>query len=106
MFTNQLKGFVLFLGVLFLFGSCTKIADVPSDPKQTLQDYISRSFSINRLSDKKSLEEFLSGEAKRRLAAWSDEQFKKAFAEKYGIKREELKKGIVDKIYNKEKVER
>ena len=34
------------------------------------------------------------------------EQFKKAFAEKYGIKREEMKKGIVDKIYNKEKVER
>jgi replication initiation and membrane attachment protein DnaB len=30
-----------------------------------------------------------------------------AFAEKYGIKREEMKKGIVDKIYNnKEKVER
>ena len=26
--------------------------------------------------------------------------------EKYNIKREELKKGIVDKIYNKEKVER
>ena len=34
------------------------------------------------------------------------EQFEKAFAEKYGIKREEMKKGIVDKIYNKEKVER
>ena len=34
------------------------------------------------------------------------EQFKKAFAEKYGIKREEMKKGIVDKVYNKEKVER
>ena len=30
-----------------------------------------------------------------------------AFVEKYGIKREELKKGIVDKVYNKqEKVER
>ena len=34
------------------------------------------------------------------------EKFREAFAEKYGIKREELKKGIVDKIYNKEKVER
>ena len=35
------------------------------------------------------------------------EKFKEAFAEKYGVKREELKKGIVDKIYNnKEKVER
>ena len=34
------------------------------------------------------------------------EKFREAFAEKYGIKREELKKVIVDKIYNKEKVER
>ena len=34
------------------------------------------------------------------------EKFKLAFAEKYNIKREELKKGIVDKVYNKEKVER
>ena len=35
------------------------------------------------------------------------EKFKMAFAEKYGVKREELKKGIVDKVYNnKDKVER
>ena len=32
---------------------------------------------------------------------------KEAFAEKYGIKKEEIKKGIVDKVYNqKEKVEK
>ena len=35
------------------------------------------------------------------------EKFKEALAEKYGIKKEEMKKGIVDKIYNnKEKVEK
>ena len=34
------------------------------------------------------------------------DEFKNAFAEKLGIKKEELKKEIVDKIYNKEKVER
>ena len=35
------------------------------------------------------------------------EKFKEAFAEKYGVKRDELKKGIVDKVYNyKEMVER
>ena len=35
------------------------------------------------------------------------EKFKEAFAEKYGVKREELKKGIVDKVYNnKDRVER
>jgi hypothetical protein len=34
------------------------------------------------------------------------DEFKNAFAEKLGIKKEELKKEIVDKIYNKEKVEK
>ena len=34
------------------------------------------------------------------------DEFKNAFAEKLEIKKEELKKGIVDKIYNKEKVEK
>ena len=34
------------------------------------------------------------------------EKFRMAFAEKYKIKQEEVKKGIVDKVYNKEKVER
>ena len=34
------------------------------------------------------------------------DKFKMAFAEKYKIKQEEVKKGIVDKVYNKEKVER
>ena len=34
------------------------------------------------------------------------DKLKEAFAEKYGIKKEDLKKEIVDKIYNKEKVER
>ena len=33
------------------------------------------------------------------------DKFKEACAEKYGLKREEIKKGIVDKVYNKEKVE-
>ena len=35
------------------------------------------------------------------------DKFKEAFPEKYGIKKEEIKKGIVDKVYNqKEKVEK
>ena len=34
------------------------------------------------------------------------DKYKMAFAEKNKIKQEEVKKGIVDKVYNKEKVER
>jgi len=48
------------------------------------------------------LERIVGTKSKATLA----EAFKLAFAEKYNVKREEMKKGIVDKIYNKEKVER
>ena len=48
------------------------------------------------------LERIVGSKRKTELA----EKFREAFTEKYNIKREELKKGIVDKIYNKEKVER
>ena len=49
------------------------------------------------------LERIVGTKSKATLA----EKFKEAFAEKYGIKREELKKGIVDKVYNnKDRVER
>ena len=34
------------------------------------------------------------------------DKFRMAFAEKYKIKQEEVKQGIVDKVYNKNKVER
>ena len=34
------------------------------------------------------------------------EKFKLAFAKKLGIKVEDIKKEIIDKVYNKEKVER
>ena len=48
------------------------------------------------------LERIVGSKRKTELA----EKFREAFTDKYNIKREELKKGIVDKIYNKEKVER
>ena len=34
------------------------------------------------------------------------EAFKVAFAEKYDVKRDEIKQGIVDKVYNNEKVDK
>ena len=48
------------------------------------------------------LERIVGSKRKTELA----EKFKEAFTDKYNIKLEEMKKGIVDKIYNKEKVER
>ena len=57
----------------------------------------------NKDFSKEILERIVGTKKKTDLA----EKFKEAFAEKYGVKREELKKGIVDKVYNnKDKVER
>jgi hypothetical protein len=52
--------------------------------------------------NKQILERIVGTKGKGELA----DKFKLAFAEKYKIKQEDIKKGIVDKIYNKEKVER
>ena len=48
------------------------------------------------------LERIVGTKSKSQLA----EKFRLAFAEKYKIKQEEVKQGIVDKVYNKNKVER
>ena len=48
------------------------------------------------------LERIVGTKSKATLA----EAFKMAFAEKYDVKRDEIKQGIVDKVYNKEKVEK
>ena len=57
----------------------------------------------NKDYSKAILERIVGTKSKADLA----DKFKEAFAEKYGIKKEEIKKGIVDKVYNqKEKVEK
>ena len=53
--------------------------------------------------NKQILERIVGTKSKSDLA----DKFKSAFAKKLGIKVEDMKKGIVDKVYNKkEKVER
>ncbi len=50
-------------------------------PKSVLEKYIQLSFNVRSLDDRQKLVEFLSGDTKTRLIAWSDEQFLKAFVE-------------------------
>jgi hypothetical protein len=50
-----------------------------NDPKARLNEYISRSFGAKSLEDKNELMSYLTGEAKARLSAWSEEQFRQAF---------------------------
>jgi len=51
------------------------------DAKHQLTEYISHSFSVKGPDDRQQLLSYLTGEAKTRLAAWSDEQFRQAFIE-------------------------
>jgi hypothetical protein len=51
------------------------------DPKRQLNEYISHSFAIKSPEDRGKLLGYLGGEARTRLTAWSDEQFRSAFIE-------------------------
>jgi len=58
---------------------CSRGPQTPDTPKALLQDYISQSLSVNDVRDRDLLMKFLTGSAKTRLAAWSDDQFSEAF---------------------------
>lgn len=71
-------GFALFLSISL--GACTNsISD--GTPAKVLESYIQTSFGATGVSDKKKMEEMLTGDTQARLASWSDEQFMKAFVE-------------------------
>ena len=57
---------------------------------------------MNKDNARQILERIVGTKSKSQLA----DKFRLAFAEKYKIKQEEVKQGIVDKVYNKNKVER
>lgn len=83
------KIFFSILSIIMIVGtSCTFSHDPSKDPKRSLTDYVSLSFSIKNIEDKTRLMAFLTGEVKARLSGWSDEQFREAFIDS---KREFLK---------------
>lgn len=51
------------------------------DPRAVLKAYLSQSFSVRSVSDRSKLEEYLTGEAKVRLASWNDSDFEKVFVQ-------------------------
>ena len=65
--------------LIFTVNACTKQQAVHEDPKHRLTEYISKSFAINSVGERDQLASFMTGEAKSRLVAWSDEQFRQAF---------------------------
>jgi len=82
---------VLIATIAVSISACTRDSKNGNDPKQRLTDYISTSFSIREVSDRQKLEAYLTGGAKNRLVAWSEEQFRQAFVDN---KREKVKLAI------------
>lgn len=73
------RGFIVILCLGLT--ACTRNSGGPEDPKRRLSEYISRSFAVKNLEDRQELAIFLTGEAKTRLLAWSEDQFRAAFIE-------------------------
>jgi hypothetical protein len=71
--------FLVIASVFALWGCTDKSGDYT--PKQRLEQYISKSFAVNRVEDREELVKYLVGPTKIRLASWSDEQFRRAFIE-------------------------
>jgi hypothetical protein len=73
------RNIILVIALTLISSSCSRNADVPNDPKKVLNAYISKSFAIKSSSDRAELVGLLTRDAKARLSAWSDEQFRQAF---------------------------
>jgi hypothetical protein len=69
------------LGLVASLAGCTPKGDHANDPKTRLKEYISKSFSVRTVEDRSEMLTYLTGNAKSRLSAWSDEQFREAFIE-------------------------
>jgi len=69
------------LAVVELCSGCTGGAGGPQPPRKRLEGYISKSFAVSGAGDRAALSDFLTGEAKNRLEAWSEEEFKKNFVD-------------------------
>jgi hypothetical protein len=83
-----------FLAVSAILGpACTGGPRLEGDPKKRLNDYISYSFAVKSPQDRQQLASYLTGDAKRRLLAWSDDQFREAFVD---TKRQFLKLAFRD----------
>jgi hypothetical protein len=74
-----MKAFVV--AVMLVSSACSMKQDGSTDPKARLNEYISQSFAVKKAADRKELASYLTGEARRRLEGWSDDQFVHAFVD-------------------------
>jgi hypothetical protein len=84
MLKHTSRGILSWLAIAMLaagVAGCSRKSDNSNDPKQRLKEYISKSFSVRTVQDRADLLSYLTGSARSRLAAWSDDQFREAFIE-------------------------
>lgn len=67
------------LAALVALPACTKTSRDANDPRTRLNEYIAKSFNASSLADKDAMLSYLTGDAKARLSAWSEDQFREAF---------------------------
>jgi hypothetical protein len=73
---------VLSLILIFSIGiGCQKAEKPQQEPQARITEYINLSFQAKSLADRDSMLNLLTGEAKTRLASWSEDQFRQAFIE-------------------------
>lgn len=75
------QGIVCALLMMALGAGCTGGSKTAADPKARLQEYISLSFAVKSFQEREQLINYLTGQARVRLTAWSESQFKQAFLE-------------------------
>jgi hypothetical protein len=75
------KILVVLAALACVASGCSKDTKNENDPKQRLTDYVHTSFSIHDTTERTKLESYLTGGAKNRLVAWSDDQFREAFVD-------------------------
>jgi hypothetical protein len=74
-------GSIVLLACSAVLGACSRGADGDGSPRWRLEQYVARSFAVKDSGDRELLIEHLTGDAKIRLASWSDDQFRAAFVD-------------------------
>lgn len=76
---GRILAFALLATLFTTVWGCNRKQQLSDDPKTLLRDYISESFNVESTRDRDLLLRYLTGAAKNRLAAWSDDQFTDVF---------------------------
>ncbi len=76
---RKIFGMMAVLGLVVFWSGCSRTPEISGDPKQRLTDYVTKSFAVKQFQDREQLLSYMTGDVKRRLESWSEDQFRDAF---------------------------